>query len=223
MIIRPPLPVSTCVRLVASRSLPEASRAGRDSAVQLRSPPSARGSGRAPAAWQTDRDRRHPTTAVLRCRLFVRGTQTRVRRMAVRAGRSVPAHSVHRTRGADPSLLLQSRSWSRLEAGSLAKALQNRTQQRCISSALYADQRSAWKLDMDRTAGRRSSRFWLSLLVFRVRYRHRNQRYARLAQFATLKGPPPREHLVRVHAVSTRHFGHADARVQRQLYDLQLL
>jgi hypothetical protein len=86
--------------------------------------------------------------------LVFRETQTRVRRMAVRAGRSVLAHSVHRTRGADLSLLLQSRPWSRQEAGSLAEALQNRTQQRWISAALHTDQGSARKLNVDRAARR---------------------------------------------------------------------
>ena len=55
---------------------------------------------------------------------------------------------------------------------------------------------------MDRTAGKRSSRYWFSLLVFRVRYRHRHQRFARLAQFATLEAHRHVNTLVRAHTVS---------------------
>ena len=70
-------------------------------------------------------------------------TQRHVRRRAVHEGRSEPARSAHRNRDADPSFRLQSRPWSRPEAGSLAKGLQNRTQQNRISSAFHPDHCSA--------------------------------------------------------------------------------
>ena len=47
--------------------------------------------------------------------------------------------------------------------------------------------------------------------LLRLVQRHWDKRYVRLAQFATFKCSPPCEHLVRVHTMSSRHLGHADA------------
>ena len=133
---------------------------------------------RARDAWRTDTDRRRPTKEALRCRLAVHETQIRARRMVVRATRSAPAHSAHQIRDADPSPLLQSRPWSRQEAGSLAKTLQQSTQQRWIGAALHTDHCSTGKLDVDLTARSRHNYFWVFLLVFRARYRDRPRAHA---------------------------------------------
>jgi hypothetical protein len=117
----------------------------------------------------------------------------------VHATRSAPAHLAHRIRVADPSLLLQSRPWSRQEAGSLAKALQNRTQQNRIGSTFHTDHRSIRKLDMNRAAPSRRDCFRFSLLVFRVRYRHRDQRKPK---------PDPRRYSgSKPHSPLSRHSG----------------
>jgi hypothetical protein len=173
----------------------------------------------AEAGW----DRRHPTKEVLRCRLCVREIQRHVPRTVVHEERSAPAHSVHRIHGASPSLLLQSRPWSRQEAGSLAKALKQSAQQRRIGTALHTDHCSTRKLDVDRAASSRHNHFSRSLLLFRVRHSHRNQRYARLAQFAALERTSPLEQLIRVHTLRSRHFGDASTRSQRKLNYRQLL
>ena len=55
-----------------------------------------------------------------------------------------------------------------------------------------------------------------SALVSGARHRNRDQRHTRLAQFATFKCTTPLEHLVRVHTMCSRHFGHAGARLQCQ-------
>jgi len=76
--------------------------------------------------------------------------QTHGLRTAAREARSAPARSDHRSHGADPSHLQQSRSWFRLEDRSLAQALQNPLQQTGVCPMLNADHCSTWKLYMNR-------------------------------------------------------------------------
>jgi hypothetical protein len=86
----------------------------------------------------------------------------------------------------------QSRSGSPQEAGSLPQALQNRTQQNRIDTALYTDHCPTRKFDVDRASSRCHSSLWLSAL-FWTRYRNRDQRRAGLTQFATFKCSTPLE------------------------------
>ncbi len=94
----------------------------------------------------------------------------------------------------------------RQEAGSLTNALKQSAQQRWISTALYTNHCLSRKLDVDRAASNRHNHFWRSLLLLQVRYLDRDQRDARLAQFATFEGTSPLEQLVRVHVICSKAF-----------------
>src|SRR5580704_17764329 len=76
---------------------------------------------------------------------------------------------------------------------------------------------------MDRPSCLHLNLFCLSVVFSAALYRDRDQRHARLAQFTAFIGSTPLEHLVRVHTMGSRYFGYAGARLQRQLYNLQLL
>ena len=84
-----------------------------------------------------------------------------------------PSRSVSRNRAAYPSLQLQSRSVCPL--GSSAQALQHNAHQCGIGAAFHADQRPAWKLDMNRSTRWRNNRR-CTLLFSGPRFVHHRHR-----------------------------------------------
>ena len=177
---------------------------------------------------ETDIARRHRTREALRCRLGVLGKRRRDRRTAARSARSALAHSDHRSRAACRSRRPRARSSFRCGVRSLAQALKDRTQQRRIGAALHADQRPAWKLDVDST-GRRRLLLRGRLTNLRLAWsRHRNRKQGcgwscRLCQLATLEGTTPRKYLVRVYTVRPCYQRHTRTWLHRQLYNPTLL
>jgi len=156
------------------------------------------------------------------------GKRRHVRKMVAAQVRSAPSHSGHRSPGAYRSRRPQARSSCQCAAQSLAQALKDGTQQYWICAALYADRRSTWKLDVNRTS--RSLLLMLGKLprlsLARSSHCDRKQSCARgggIQQLATLERTPPLEHLVRVQSMSTCYQRHARARFQREIYNLPLL
>jgi len=126
---------------------------------------------------------------------------------AVHATRSEPAHSVHRIRDADPSLLSNpdlgpTGSWI-TDEDSLAEyaTVSDRL-------ALHSDHRSPRKFDIIAPPAEVATASTLASPPL-ARHRNRDQRCARLVQFAMLVRTTPLEQLVRVHTLRSRHFGHA--------------